>query len=180
MHKSKFVSSLFFTLFFLPLQSWAANVEIALVDRLDGDLEHYCIDISGGFQNIDPSRGLQAHTCLSYRGESTPDQTLDPSGFADGQFKYPEFDVCASLPSTEAGTKVALSACDGSDVQSLVFSENGTISPKAALDMCLTVGEETTFGRNGTSPHQIKELTLQSCSDELASRQQWEAREEKK
>ena len=177
---SKFVSSLFFTLFLLPLNALADNVEIALIDRLDGDLEHYCIDISGGFQNIDPSRGLQAHTCLSYRGESTPDQTLDPAGFASGQFKYPAFDVCASLPSTEVGTKVALTDCDGSDAQMLVFAENGSISPKSAPDMCLTVGEETSFGRGGTSPHQIKELTLQNCSGELASRQQWEAREEKK
>lgn len=180
MHNSKFLTSLLFTVFLLPLNTWAANVEIALVDRLDGDLEHYCIDISGGFQNIDPSRGLQAHTCLSYRGESTPDQILDQTGFANGQFKYPAFDVCASIPGTEAGTKVELKACDDSDAQSLVFAENGTISPKSATDMCLTVGVETSFGRGGTSPHQIKELTLQSCSTELASRQQWHMRDEKK
>ena len=179
MNKFKFARGLLFSLFILPFGVSAANVEIALVDRLDGDLEHYCIDISGGFENIDPSRGLQAHTCLSYRGESTPDQTLDSTVLGDGQFKLPAFELCASLPSTDTGTKVALADCDGSDAQNLVFAANGNISPKMAPDMCLTVGEETSFGRGGTSPHQIKELTLQSCSDELASRQQWEARDAK-
>jgi hypothetical protein len=42
--------------------------------------------------------------------------------------------------------------------------------------MCLTAGKETTFGRGGTSPHQIKSLTLQSCGGDLTAYQEWYTR----
>lgn len=153
--------------------SIAADVEVALKDKLDGNLNGYCLDIKGGFRNIDPSRGLQAHTCYSYRGNLGTDQAFDPDDIANGVFKVVAFDVCATMESTEAGTEVSLSACDGSDVQQFDVAESGAISPRTAPGMCLTAGEETTMGRGGTSPHQIKTLTLQECSDDLAGYQQW-------
>jgi hypothetical protein len=42
--------------------------------------------------------------------------------------------------------------------------------------MCLTAGMETTFGMGGTSPHQIKNLTLESCADDRAAYQEWTTR----
>lgn len=157
----------------LPVAALAADVEVALIDKLDGNLNGYCLDIKGGGQNIDPSRGLQAHTCYSYRGELGTDQALDPEGIVRGEFKVVAFDVCATMDSTEAGAEVALSACDGSKSQQFEFAAIGTISPRSAPGMCLTAGKETSFGRGGTSPHQIKTLTLQSCSADLSTYQQW-------
>jgi hypothetical protein len=159
-----------------PLAAYAADVEVSLKDSLDGNLNTYCLDIKGGGQNIDPSRGLQAHTCYSYRGELGSDQALDPDGIARGEFKIGAFDVCATMETTEAGAEVALSACDGGEMQQFSFAENGYISPKSAPGMCLTAGEETAFGRGGTSPHQIKTLTLQSCGDDLTAYQEWYTR----
>ena len=46
----------------LPVAAFAADVEVALKDNLDGNLNAYCLDIKGGGPNIDPSEGLQAHT----------------------------------------------------------------------------------------------------------------------
>jgi hypothetical protein len=80
------------------------------------------------------------------------------------------------MESKEAGAELALSACDGSELQQFDFAENGNISPKSAPGMCLTAGKETTFGRGGTSPHQIKSLTLQSCGADLAASQKWYTR----
>jgi hypothetical protein len=160
----------------LPLAAHAADVEVTLKDNLDGDLNGYCLDIKGGGQNIDPSRGLQAHTCYSYRGDLGPDQAIDPDGVAGGKFKIPAFDVCATLEAKEAGSEIALSACDGSESQQFDIAENGAISPRNAPGMCLTAGKETAFGRGGTSPHQIKTLTLQSCGDDLAAYQEWYTR----
>ena len=159
-----------------PVALYAADVEVTLKDRLDGDLNGYCLDIKGGGRNIDPSRGLQAHTCYSYRGDLGSDQAIDSEGISRGEFKIPAFDVCATMAGTEAGAEVALSSCSGSDLQQFDFAENGLISPKSAPGMCLTAGMETTFGRGGTSPHQIKSLTLQSCGGELAAYQEWHTR----
>lgn len=158
--------------------SFAANVEVTLKDDLDGDLNGYCLDIVGGGQNIDPANGLQAHTCYSYRGDPEADQAMDPDDIAKGQFRIAAYDVCTTLLSFEAGTKVDLRSCDGSETQAFNFTENGYISPKAAENMCLTVGLETTFGRNGTSPHQIKSLTLELCDSSKTAYQEWRTREQ--
>jgi cytochrome c oxidase subunit 2 len=77
------------------------------------------------------------------------------------------------MASTDAGTEVSLTACDGSDAQQFDVADSGTISPATAPGMCLTAGEETSMGRGGTSPHQIKTLTLQECSDEQTAAQEW-------
>ena len=158
---------------FLSAGASAVEVEVALKDKLDGNLNSYCFDIKGGGRNVDPSRGLQAHTCYSYRGALGSDQAIDAEGIANGVFKITAYDVCATMASTDAGTEVSLTACDGGDAQQFDFADSGTISPRTAAGMCLTAGEETTMGRGGTSPHQIKTLTLQECSDERAAAQQW-------
>jgi hypothetical protein len=160
----------------LPVAAFGADVEVTLKDGLDGNLNGYCLDIKGGGQNIDPSRGLQAHTCYSYRGDLGSDQAIDPEGIARGEFRIVAFDVCATMEGTEAGAEVALSACDASEIQQFDFTENGYISPKSAPGVCLTAGKETTFGRGGTSPHQIKTLTLQACGGDLAAYQEWHTR----
>ena len=156
--------------------AFSADVEVTLRDRLDGNLNGYCLDIRGGGQNIDPSQGLQAHTCYSYRGDLGTDQAFDPELIAGGEFKVIAFDVCATMEGTEAGAEVALTACDGSELQQFDLSADGGISPKSAPGMCLTAGNETTFGMGGTSPHQIKTLTLQQCSDTLTAYQEWYTR----
>ena len=160
----------------LPILAFSQDVEVTLKDRLDGNLNGYCLDIRGGGQNIDPSQGLQAHTCYSYRGDLGSDQAFDPELMAGGEFKVIAFDVCATMEGTEAGAEVALSACDGNELQQFDFASNGSISPTSAPGMCLTAGNDTTFGMGGTSPHQIKTLTLQQCSDILAAYQEWYAR----
>lgn len=165
-------------LFLLPSWAMAENVEVVLIDKLDGNLSGYCLDIVGGGQNINPDNGLQAHTCYSYRGELGSDQAIDSTGITKGVFRLPAFDVCATLPSLDSGTTVSLEECNNSDQQKFNFSDNGNISPSKDSNMCLTVGKESKFGRNGTSPHQIKSLSLEPCEPELAAYQQWRFRSE--
>ena len=153
----------------------AEKVEVTLSDNLDGYLSGYCIDIKGGNRNVDPANGLQAHTCYSYRGELGTDQIFETDRFADNILYMPEFDVCAELSGLEAGSTVGLGSCNGSDLQSFVFY-GGTIRPRTSADMCLTAGLGTSLGRGGTSKHQIKTLTLERCSDDMAAFQQWRTR----
>lgn len=152
-------------------------VEIVLKDKLDGNLSGYCFDIKGGGRNINPADGLQAHTCYSYRGALGSDQAVDPALMADGIIKLPSFDVCATATKQEVGATLDLTTCDGSDIQQFNIAASGTIAPKSAPGLCYTAGEETVFGRNGTSPHQIKTLTLQACDAAMAARQEWRTRE---
>ncbi len=160
----------------LPVAAFAANVEVTLKDGLDGNLNSYCFDIRGGGRNIDPSAGLQSHTCYSYRGDLGSDQAFGPEGIARGEFKIIAFDVCATMEGTDAGAGVTLTACDQSELQQFDFALSGNISPKSAPGMCLTAGMDTTFGMGGTSPHQIKNLTLESCGDDVAAYQEWYTR----
>ncbi|MGQ7846590.1 ricin-type beta-trefoil lectin domain protein [Granulosicoccus sp. 3-233] len=153
----------------------AANVEITLDDELDGILNGYCIDIAGGNENVDINKGLQAHTCYSYRGSLGTDQIFDTAHLADNELYMTDYDVCATLSGLEAGATVGLADCDGSEPQQFVFDDDGRIFAKAAPALCLTVAQDTRMGKG--SQHQIKALTLESCSDELAPQQLWRTRE---
>lgn len=175
----KLIKRIYVISLFLPITAFATNVEVILKSKLDGNLSGYCIDIKGGFANIDPTRGLQAHTCLSYRGDGlAPDQVVDLALVEEGGvFKFEEYDVCATMQDANIGDELTLTACDGSEAQKFIFPANGTISPAANTSACLTVSDETALGRNGAGPHQIKTLTLQNCDTELAAHQQWRTRD---
>ncbi|MGP6086700.1 ricin-type beta-trefoil lectin domain protein [Antarctobacter jejuensis] len=150
----------------------AENVEIYATDKLDNIQNGYCIDISGGQgPQANPDNGLQGHTCYSPSGEIFVDQAFDSAQFADGVFYMPEFDVCMQTTTVEPGAALDLVACDGSDAQKFVFSGNGAITPAAAPDLCLTLGDDTRFGRSQTN--QIKALTLADCSTDSAAYQTW-------
>lgn len=160
---------------FLGGVAQAETAEIYLVDMLDNIQNGYCIDIAGGQgAQADPAGGLQGHTCYSPSGEIFVDQGFSSERFADGVFHMPTFDVCMQATRTDAGAKLELAACEGSEAQRFAFPGKGTITPASAPDMCLTLGEATRFGRSDTN--QIKELTLEACTDDLAAYQTWSSR----
>ena len=153
----------------------AENVEIYLLDLLDNIQDGYCIDIARAQgANANPEDGLQAHTCYSAQGELMVDQIFDTTQFADGTLYMPEFDVCVEVASTEEGAEVGLAACDGSDLQSFVFSGEGTITPASATEMCLTATGDTRTGRS--DENQMKTLAVAACDDALAATQTWGVR----
>ena len=152
--------------------AFADTVEVYATDKLDNIQNGYCIDISGGQgAQADPAAGLQGHTCYSPKGEIFVDQGFDSDQFADGVFYMPEFDVCMQPVELAAGAELELVDCDGSDAQQFVFDGEGVISPAADERLCLTLGEDTRFGRS--QENQIKELTLAACSDDAAASQTW-------
>ncbi|MBT0956599.1 RICIN domain-containing protein [Alphaproteobacteria bacterium KMM 3653] len=153
----------------------AENVEIYLLDRLDNKQNGYCLDIARAQgANANPDDGLQGHTCYSPLGELMVDQIFDTEKFAEDTLYMPEFDVCAEMAGLEAGSAVNLAACTGAEMQSFAFTGDGTITPTAAPDMCLTLAADTRSGRSDAN--QIKVLSLESCSDDLAPFQTWSNR----
>ncbi len=153
----------------------AENVEIYLIDILDNTQSGYCIDIARAQgASANPDDGLQGHTCYSPKGELMVDQIFDSTKFADGLLYMPEFDVCAEITSTDAGSAIALATCNDSAEQSFEFSGEGTIAPVSATEMCVTVAEYTRTGRSDAN--QIKVLSLEVCSDESSAYQTWAVR----
>lgn len=153
---------------------WADQVEITLVDDLDGQLNGYCLDIVGGGRNIDPSRGLQGHTCYSYQGQLGRDQIYDTDQFADNTLYMPEFDVCVEMAAIKAGADIGLTECNGSERQQITIANDGHITPANQSNLCFTLGADTRSGNNPV--HLIKALTLEPCSDESEKYQTWRSR----
>ena len=149
----------------------AANVEITLLDPLDGVLNSYCLDISGGNESVDPANGLQAHTCYSYDGDLGTDQVFDTARFASNALYMPIYDVCGEVSEIASGATIGLATCDGSDLQTFEFGATGTISPASDTSLCFTADAETRTGRS--SDHQLTDLSLATCSDDLAAYQEW-------
>lgn len=157
---------------FTGAPAWAENVEIYATDLLDNVQNGYCLDIAGGQgPQADPANGLQGHTCYSPSGELFVDQTFASERFGETVLYMPEFDVCATTASMDAGAALGLAACDGSDAQAFSFSGEGTITLASAPEMCVTLGQDTRTGRSPTN--QIKTLTLEACGDERAAYQSW-------
>jgi hypothetical protein len=163
----------------MPSLASAAKVEIYLLDKLDGNLNHYCIDMQGFQERADVNGNLQTHTCYSYQGQLAVDQTMDTMNIDKGMLKVDAFNVCATLHGTVAGSTIGVTECTGANEQKFELSANGEIRPTAAPTMCLTSGPSSwAGGRNGDSPHQIRTLNLQPCSDEAMVYQRWGTREE--
>jgi len=169
----RFIPQIALSAIFLTSAAHADPVEISLVDKLDGYLDSYCLDIKGGGKNIDTSKGLQVHTCYSYRGAMGADQIFDSVEFEHEMLYLPKFDVCAELSHLSIGSAVTLATCNSTAEQKFAFSGSGTISPTVEPGLCLTASLDTKLGRNGTSKHQIKGLTLQACSADLTRFQHW-------
>ena len=143
-----------------------------VTDLLDNIQNGYCLDIAKGKgADANPDDGLQAHTCYSPLGEVLVDQAFDPEKLAEGVLYMPEFDVCVQAPSAEAGAALELAACDESEAQSWAFDGEGTLSPSANPELCVTLAEETSTGRS--DENQIKALTLETCSDDMVESQTW-------
>lgn len=156
----------------------AEEVEITLVDNLDGDLSSYCLDIVGSGRRADPDKGLQAHTCYSYRGDLGIDQIFDSELIEQGRLYMPRFDVCAQIAAPEIGAGITLADCTGGEDQRFTLAADGTISPASQEELCFTAGTQTRLGRGGTSRHQIKTLSLALCDEAISDRQSWRLRSE--
>ncbi|WP_117233960.1 hypothetical protein [Vibrio maerlii] len=154
----------------------AKNVEIALKHQLDGFLSGYCLDMVGQGEKASIDKPLQSHTCYSYRGSLGIDQAFDSEKLTQNQLYITQFDVCAELSELSVGAQLNLNTCDQSELQQIEMTNEGLIRPIANSDLCLSSGLTTKRGRNGTSDHQIKTLTLQECSDSRAHFQEWYGR----
>lgn len=162
---------------FLSPGATAQDVELYLVNKLDGNLNHYCVDMLGFQDNANPEGNLQTHTCYSYQGQLAVDQKIPSEELAGGKIHLYSFEVCAQINGTSGGSTIGLAECSDNEMQVINLTENGQLIPEAAPTMCFTAGTSSwRGGRDGNSPHQIRTLNLQPCSDEALVYQRWGAR----
>lgn len=177
MRRIKQLTLLITGIVFIPLTASAADVELFLLNKLDGNLNHYCVDMLGFQDRADVTGNLQTHTCYSYQGQLAVDQQVPSEELANGKVHFYNFEVCAQINGTTGGSTVGLAECSDDEMQNIQLTENGHLVPAAAPSMCVTAGVSSwAGGRNGDSPHQIRTLNLQPCSDEALVYQRWGTR----
>lgn len=157
------------------VEDTTSNVEIYLIDRLNGNYSEYCLDIVGGNEEAEPADGLQSHTWYSHLGGLGADQSFDPDQFAENRLYLMEFDICVQVNSLTAGALISLVKCDGGALQTIEFGKDGTMRLLSAPELCITA---SIGSRRGFVfwIDQIRDLSLQPCTDELAPYQQWATR----
>jgi len=149
-------------------------VEIYLLDPLE-DSRNFCIDIVGYKANADTQSGLQAHTCYSYQGEISVDQGFDKQRISEQEFFMPSFEVCMTFNSTD--NDLALSVCNGSELQKFTFLTNGNIVVNSDPNLCVTVDQNDAREGGGGNPiHLIRELKIEECQESLSIYQSWGTR----
>jgi hypothetical protein len=149
-------------------------VEIYLLDPLE-DSRNFCIDIVGSKANADTQSGLQAHTCYSYQGEISVDQGFDKQRISEQEFFMPSFEVCMTFNSTD--NDLALSVCNGSELQKFTFLTNGNIVVNSDPNLCVTVDQNDAREGGGGNPiHLIRELKIEECQESLSIYQSWGTR----
>ncbi len=154
MTKTRFIPLLALSAVLITTGAQAGQVEISLVDNLDGYLDSYCLDIKGALGK---------------------EQIFDALEFEFEMLYLPKFDVCVELSDLSVGSNVALATCNSTAEQKFTFSGNGTITATVEPTLCLTASLDTKLGGNGASKQQIKGLTLESCSADLVKFQTWRA-----
>ena len=150
-------------------------VEVYLLDSLN-DSRKYCLDIIGSKTNSDVNKGLQVHSCYSYQGEISIDQSFDKARIDDNEFHIPFFNVCMQAVKTEKLSRLELKNCDKNQKQKFIFQNDGKIQPLGNLSLCLTASGNFREGGGGNPVHLIRDLSLQVCDDKFSSRQKWSFR----
>jgi hypothetical protein len=161
-------------------QSTAENVEVYLLDRIDGILNHYCMDVNGPPQGMQLDSPLQVHTCYSFQGDLTPDQAMDTEDIALGKIRIVAPDLCAQLDGADPGATVTLADCVDDEQQSFELKENGQFVSALHPELCLTAGPTSWLGGPVDAPNerQARTLHLQRCGDEAERYQRWGTRTE--
>ena len=152
-------------------------VEIYLLDPLE-DSRNFCIDIVGSKASADTQRGLQAHTCYSYQGEIAVDQGFNKNRISEYEFFMPSFEVCMTFNITD--NDLALSFCNGSELQKFTFLTNGNIVVNSDPNLCVTADQNGAREGGGGDPvHLIRELKIEECRESLSIYQSWGTRSSK-
>ncbi len=170
----KSVKTLFFFLLFSTPEIYGVELsEVFLLNKLDED-RSYCLDIKGYKNNAKIARGLQAHTCYSYKGEVSIDQGFSKNKLSDSVFFIPGFSVCMVEKSYKSVLHLILDDCSVKRGKGLRLTEDGRISPLSDLSLCVTVSHGAPRkGKGGNPVHLMRDISLEKCNKQNEDFQLW-------
>lgn len=172
------------TVSLFSINASAEIVEVYLLDRLDGDLNDYCIDVNGPPHRLELEAPIQTHTCYSYREDPPPptvDQAMDTDDIAAGKIHLVKVGLCGQVSGDVPGSTISLTECADIDEQRFELKDNGEFVSVLNPGLCLTAGPVSWLGGPPGGPpsrHQVRTLSLQPCGAEAEAYQRWSTRPE--
>ncbi len=155
--------------------------EITLAKSLADEPRGWCIDAAGHQVNAIMAGGAHGHTCYSYEGNGKF-RVAEDQGFSmksikeQNNFRLVYFNHCLTVSVSRPGSWIAYTPCDGRREQGFRLLGDGRIQSTLDPALCVTLGTQVIPGGGGSPLHQIRKLTMQPCSDDLCSLQQWRLR----
>jgi triacylglycerol lipase len=170
---------------FIVLTSWSilavATSSIALADvqflrsmHELGDPSGYCLDIPGFGPRMRKDAPINTHTCKYSRPGFSVDEEFEVT--ESQQLRLPEYDLCMSAESFEAGADVFTIACAREEAHAWNMQSNGHVSPAGYPDLCLTLSDEKVYVNSSPGnliPNSTRSVSLQNCVDANMEYQTW-------
>jgi hypothetical protein len=125
--------------------------------------------------------GAHGHTCYSYEGQGKV-RVAEDQGFSlksireHNRFRLVYFDHCLTVSVPKPGSWIALTPCDDRPEQGFRLLDDGRIQSTLEPTLCATLGTQVIPGGGGSPVHQLRELLMQPCRDDLAWLQRWRLR----
>ena len=138
------------------------------------DPSGYCLDIPGFGPRLQKDAPINTHTCKYNRPGFSVDEEFEVT--ESQQLRLPEYDLCLSAGSLEAGADVFTIDCAKNDSHTWTIQANGNVSPTDSPGLCLTLGSERAYVNSSPGnliPNSTRSVSLQDCADDREQFQAW-------
>jgi triacylglycerol lipase len=139
-----------------------------------GDPSGYCLDIPGFGPRMQKDAPINTHSCKYNRPGFSVDEEFDVT--ESQQLRLPEYDLCLSAGSFEAGADVFTIDCAKNNAHAWTIKSNGNVSPADSPELCLTLGEEKVYVNSSPGnliPNSTRSISLQECDSAREQYQSW-------
>ena len=139
-----------------------------------GDPSGYCLDIPGFGPRMRRDAPINTHTCKYNRPGFSVDEEFELT--ESQQLRLPEYDLCLSAGSFEAGSDVFTIDCAQDNAHAWTMQTKGQVSPADFAGLCLTLGEQKVYVNSSPGnlvPNSTRSISLQACDDDREQYQSW-------
>ncbi|MBT5032340.1 MAG: alpha/beta hydrolase fold domain-containing protein [Proteobacteria bacterium] len=138
------------------------------------DPRGYCLDIPGFGPRMRKDAPVTTHSCKYSIPGFWVDELFEMTD--SGQLRLPEYDLCLSAESQQAGSYVNTIDCSEDTVHAWTVESNGHVSPANASDLCLTLSSDRTYVNSAPAnltPYSSRSVSLENCNSDLEDYQSW-------
>jgi len=138
------------------------------------DPSGYCLDIPGFGARLQKDSPVNTHTCKYNRPGFNVDELFE---MTPGNFlRMPEYDLCLSAASHDAGAPVHTIDCALDAVHEWRLHADGRLTPADTPGLCVTLSSDRVFVNSSVgnlTPNSTRSISLENCANELMYRQSW-------